>query len=430
MGKLLIAIAFLFMMGNQAISQNVMELELDDRIEDDKISKSLAILPVYKYEDVNIEPYTMFGVSEKPEQEDIVLKKLPDMEGCVDTGYTYIFFSGANTELNQGYLITLIGNYRRSMRTVYFYIDRNNNLDLSDDGPPDSLTYKETEKLLRLQNLTNRAAEHFVKISRIEYGHNVAYKRMLTEHYKKHSGRKVFTNINYCYREQRYNTLAGTYRSGTDSFTIALKDMNNNGLFNESCIDKFYVGSANDQVQTDVMSLILPNTEDIFFEWNKKRYQLRSIKPDGSSVSFAQAEEAELSKKLRIGKKLPKFSFVNLQNERISIKEYKKKPTYIFFWDLENISDTDTAYLGKIHREFGDRISIITLNHGDEPKKVRMMHYYDEIQWPMAFSSTAIGRAFYVESLPAGCLTRKRLKLEKYPITPKQVYEQLSSGEK
>ena len=99
----------------------------------------------------------------------------------------------------------------------------------------------------------------------------------------------------------------------------------------------------------------------------------------------------------------------------------------MFFWDLETISAADTNYLGRLHREFGDRISIITLNHGDEPKKVRMMHYYDEIKWPMAFSSTAIGRAFFVESLPVGYLTRKRLKLDRYPLTPKEVYELLKS---
>lgn len=421
--------ALFILLGLSSWAQDQIKLNLDERIEDDKISKSLAILPVYKYEDVNIEPYTMFGVSEKPDQKDIVLRKLPDMSGCSDTGYTYIFFSGANSHLNQGYLITLVGNYRRSTRTVYFYIDRNNNLDLSDDGPPDSMTYMETDHLIRLQNLQNSEAEHFVKISRIEYGRNVAYKRMLTEHYKKHSGRKIFTNINYCYREQRYNTLAGQYRTEMDSFTIALKDMNNNGLFDESCIDKFYIGSVEDQVQTDIMSLILPDAGDMYFEWNKKRYQLRSIQPNGAEITFAQVVETELKKKLEVGKKLPKFSFVNLQNERIRIKEYKRKPTFIYFWDLETISSEDTSYLGKIHREYQDDISIITLNHGDEPKKVRMMHYYDEVQWPMAFSSTAIGRNFFVESLPVGYLTRKRLKLKRYPISPKEVYQLLQSGD-
>jgi len=403
-------------------AQTPISLDLAERVEDDKISKSLAILPVYKYIDNSIEPYTMFGVKDKPEQAKLTISQLPNMKGCRDTGYTYIFFSGANNDLNQGYLLALIGNYKRSTRDILLFIDRNNNLDLSDDGVPDTVHYQDKDLMLRLQNLSNPKAEHFIKISRIQYGQNVKYKQMLTEHYKLHSGTKVFTNINYCFREQRYNTLSGKYKTASDSFTIALKDMNNNGLFNESCADKFYVGSYSDKVQTDVMTYVLPQHDQIFFEWNKKRYQIKSIDPTGKNIEFVELPSAKLDKRLELGKKLPKFSFVNLDNQREQIKSYRKKTTFIYFWDIESISDEDTMYLGKIKRELESEVNIVTLNHGDEPKKVRMMRYYDEIQWPMAFSSLGLSRLFYVESLPRGFLTSKRLKLKSDAISPKEVY--------
>lgn len=409
-------------------SQDKFNVQLKERVADDKISKSLAILPVYKYVDNSIEPYTMFGVKNKPDQEDLTISHLPNMAGCRDTGYTYIFFSGANNDLNQGYLLAFIGNYRRSVKDVLFFIDRNNNLDLSDDGAPDTLSYKDKEHLIRLQNLTNPDAEHFVKISRIKYGQNVKYKQMLTEHYKLHSGSKVFTNINYCYREQRFNTLSGIYQNETDSFTIALKDMNNNGIFNESCVDKIYIGSIQEQIKTDVMTYVLPDKGDIYFEWNKKRYQVLSISPTGDMVEIIEEKGVELKKKLEIGKKIPPFTFVNLDNQKEYVKDYKKKATYIFFWDMESITDEDTTYLGKIDRELKEELNIITLNHGDEPRKVRMMRYYDEVSWNMAFSSLKLARIFFVESLTKGFLTSKRLRLQRAEISPRKVYESYRDG--
>lgn len=406
-------------------SQNTIRVRLDHRMEDDKISKSLAILPVYQFQTAEVEPFTLFGVNEEKleDRSPLVIRKMPDLSNMRDTGYTYIYFSGANTDINQGYCLTLIGNYRRSRKTIYFYIDRNNNLDFTDDGLPDSLTYMDEEVVVRLKNMHNDSAEHQLRLTRIKYGENMAYKKLLGDHFKKHSGTRIFTDINYCYREQRLNTIGGEYKTATDSFVLALKDMNNNGIFNESCMDKVYIGAVEDQVHTDEMALVLPDFEDVYFEWNQKRYQVINIDPTGQFIDIRQVQDPVLTKKLEVGKKIPGFTFVNLKNEKEDIRDYKKKPTYIFFWDEENISAQDTMYLGLITRELSDKLNVITLNHGDVPRNVRKYQYYNSIPWPMAFSSYQIGKLFYLESLNRGFLTSKRLKLANDRISPKQVYE-------
>ncbi|MCB0735309.1 MAG: hypothetical protein H6608_01155 [Flavobacteriales bacterium] len=418
---------FLLLLGINLQAQTI-RVPLDQRLEDDKISKSLAILPVYKYVSIHIEPFTLFGVETKDTQPDLVIRKMPDMQGMRDTGYTYLYFSGANTEINQGYCLTLIGNYRRSVRTIYFFIDRNNNLDFTDDGLPDSLTIQQLETEFALKNQVNPSAEHRVRITRIEYGQNIRYKNLLTDHFKKHSGKKQFTDINYCYREQRLNTLGGKYVQGSDSFVIAFKDLNNNGLFNESCVDKFYVGSADATVNTDEMAYVLPQTDDMYFEWNQKRYQLISIDPAGAYIDFKEVKDAVLTKKLEVGKKVPEFSFVNIKNEREEIRDYRKKPTYIFFWNQEKITRKDTMFIRMIFEEYGDEISVITLNHGDVPRDVRIIRYYDGVRWPMAFSSYTIGKLFYLEDLPRGVLLGKRCKLKDDNLSPEELYNQLKNS--
>jgi hypothetical protein len=407
--------------------QEPIRVALNERMEDDKIQRSLAILPVYVYQGPEIEPFTFFGVNpdKKEEQQPLVIQKMPVMENMRDTGYTYIYFSGANNDQYQGYCLTLIGNFKRSRKTVYFFIDRNNNLDFTDDGAPDSLTYMNESVVIALKNVHDTSAEHQLRLTRFKYGENIRYKRLLTEHFKKHSGGKKFSNINYCYREQRLNTVGGNHISATDSFTLALKDMNNDGIFNESCLDMVYIGALDEQIRTEQMSFILPDYDDIYFEWNKKRYQVKHIDPTGKFIDIQEVKNPVLTKTLRVGKPIPSFSFINLLNQKEEIKDYKKKETYIFFWDEESVTDEDTAHLNRLHREYADRLNIITLNHGDGHTSVRKYQYYNAVAWPMAFSSYQIGTLFYLEALPKGIYTRKRLKLVNDDMSPKAMYDYL-----
>ncbi len=82
-------------------------------------------------------------------------------------------------------------------------------------------------------------------------------------------------------------------------------------------------------------------------------------------------------------------------------------------------------YLSKIHREFSEDITIITLNHGDEPKRVRINYYYDKWTWPVGYSNNRITKKYFVEDIPHGFLIGKRRKLKQNGISPKEVYEYL-----
>ena len=411
-------------------SQETKTVSLNIRMTDDKIARSLAILPVYVYKTNEIEPFTLFGIdeNEKEKQDPLVIKQMPNMTGIRDTGYTYIYFSGANNQVNQGYCLTLIGNYRRSRQTVYFYVDRNNNLDFSDDGLPDSLGYKQDSLVIHLTNLSNNEAQHHVKLTRLSLnGSSYSYRKLLGEHFKKHSGAKEFSHINNCYREQRLNTIGGRFKTETDSFTLALKDMNNDGIFNTSCLDKLYIGGVGEEIHTEEMSFIQPPGIDMYFEWNKKRYKILSIDPAGSEISFVEEANPELTKVLKVGKKIPKFSYINMENQKVSNKKWKKKSTYVFFWNEEDITDKDTMYLRKLHEEFGENLNVVALNHGDNHRNVRKYQYYERIPWPIAFSSYQIGQLFYLEeSLTRGYLMGKRLKLKSDDISPEEVYNQLN----
>ena len=405
------------------------QINMDKKVKDDFFDKSQSILPIYKYTDVRIEPYSKFGLEVDKTKPWYTIKKLPNMEGVRDTGYTYIYFAGADNVGNQGYLLTLVGNYRRSRRTVYFYIDRNNDFDFTNDGLPDSITLRDNDFEIELVNSKIPEASYAIKLSRFKYGENVRYKNLLTEHYKTHSGSKIFTDINYCFREQRYNSVAGNFKSATDSFTIGIKDMNVNGVYNESCIDQLYVGPYNSQIVSDELFNMTRTIGNIAFEWGGKKYKLVSIETTGSYIELKEDINAGLSKKLEIGKKTPNFSYINVLNKKHSLKEYRKQEIFLFFWDKESLSSEDTAYLNKLNREFPD-LKILALNHGDKPKQVKIIYFYDRVQYPMGYSNSEIGAHYFLEDLSRGYYLGKRCKLKNDNMTPMQMYQLLVNKSK
>jgi hypothetical protein len=397
-------------------------------VKDDFFKKSQSILPVYQYENNIIEPYSKFGLETDPTQSWYSIQKFPEMKNCKDTGYTYIYFSGSDNDERQGYILALIGNYRRSRRTVYFYIDRNNDLDFSNDGLPDSLISAKNEIKIQLNNINAEDAKYSFQLTRFKYGENVRYKNLLTEHYKAHSGQKKFTNINYCYREQRFNSTISHFKQGKDSFSIGLKDVNVNGIYNDGCLDKLYVGPYKSRIISDKLFLVKPKITANTFEWGSKTYRIQSIESNGNYIDIVEDTKLSISKKLEVGRKTPNFTYLNVFNVEHSLKKFNKQQVYLFFWDKKSITQEDTLYLSKLHHEFGDFLKLITLNHGDQPKQVKISFYYDHIKWPVGYSNSDIAEKYYLENVPRGYYLDKHRRLINDQISPKDMYELMNNG--
>ena len=423
MRKLFVAISIFY--SSLMLAQQTFRVNLNSKVEDDKLKKTQAIIPVYKYTGMSIEPYSNFGAESSKNTKWIALKKLPDMIGCVDTAYSFIYFSGADNTENSGYLIAIIGNYTRmSRRTVHFFIDKNNNLDFSDDGLPYLMPFEKDSIIVNLQNSIVSGSEYEIKFSRIVFGKNLAYKDLLNEHYQKHSGKKIFTKINNCFREQRYNLCSANYRSLNDSFTLGIKDMNVNALYNDYGTDMIYIGPYKQSIISEDLIEYKKGKNKTSFEWNEKKFYISAIDPLGKWIDIQEAANKKTYKKLKICRKVPKISFVNEMSVKYSLKQFRRKHIYLYFFndDLPGLEE-DTFYLRKIHNEFGNKIQVIGMNYGDEPRSMRFFQQYYKIPWIIGMSNREINKKFYIENLPKGFWIGKHRRLKERNYTPKMMYE-------
>ena len=344
---------------------------------------------------------------------------------CRDTGYTYIYFAGADNDRSQSYILTIVGNYVRSRRDVLFWLDRNNDLDFTNDGPPDTLTYMEHDMVIKMANVEDSNAVYAIKLSRFKYNENVQYKRMLDEHYRTHSGNKTFTKVNYSYREQRYNSRMARFKSETDSFAIGLKDMDVNGMYADAGTDQFYIGSYHSDMQSDLLIELEEGVNS--FEWNGKRYDMVHIDPAGTYLELRIDSTARIKNQLKLGRSTPDFEYVNILNDKHMLSEFKHTEVYLYFWQIDLMSEEDVLYLNKLSKEFEGQLEVVALNHGDKPRNVRIEYYYAKYAFPVAYSTSDIGELYQLQDIPRGYYLGKRCKLKNDKISPKALYELLSS---
>ncbi|MBC7426623.1 MAG: redoxin domain-containing protein [Bacteroidia bacterium] len=410
-----------------AKAQQPVKLMLDKQANDDMTRKMQSLIALYKYPKQPFAPYSVFGTSAQGNSEFNV--KMPDLTGYKDTCFGFIFFGGADNEKLKGNVFTLVVQNKRDMKPAIIWTDKNFNLDLTDDGNPDTMKYDQPFLDITFYDKQNKSAYYTCRLSRLDLFKNAKYKMLVDDYYKGHSGNKIFAGSVYSFKEQRQNIRAADYKVGNDSFRIALKDVNCNGYYAEPGIDLILIGNYGQEELGDANFQI--DNKNTFFEKNAMRFDVKEIDATGKSLTVELNTGAKLTRQLNTGKKIPKFKFslIEDENKKIKIKKYKNKPTYIYFWNYEQTRFTeDTIALRSLQNEFGSKINILTLNYGETPKELLNFKQRASIPWAIGRSSKPINDLFYVETFPSGFFTKKRLKLTHANISPAELLTLLRNG--
>ena len=399
---------------------------LDQFVEDEKGKKLQSIIAVYKYKGQPFEDPINNGVDTK-EEFGRFNARLPDMTGVKDTCYAYIYFGAlADRKDLKGYVLAIIGNNTRTAGSpdTRIWIDRNYNLDLTDDGPPEVYDLKILEKEIVFFHPRVKNATYTISISRFPFSYNPKYIGMLDDYYRENSGSKTFAGAFYSFREHRLNTIGGDYKYGNDSFRIAIKDANCNGLFNDAGIDYILVGDYQTPVLPETAIPIEAKEGRTYFERNSKRFNITHIDPLGAYIQVQADEHAKLKHALMPGKKIKKFRFHTIDTTKttVSIRKYRKKPTYIYIWRFDQPGfKEDTTALRQIVQNYSNKIHILTLNYGETPKALRGFRKRQSINWTIGQSTQQINNKLFIEDYPTGILTKKRLRVKQVGISPSEL---------
>lgn len=424
MGKHISIIIVFFLQFLPSFSQHEKTISLNRYIEDEKGRKMQSIVAVYHYKGQPILEPINIGVDTKSEGKTFTFT-LPQMNGIKDTNYAFIYFGALNNRKTlPGYSLAVIGNNKRNHLPALIWIDKNHNLDLSDDGAPDTFFINTINKDIVLSNPNLSNATYTVNISRYSLQFNAKYIGMLDNYYKTNSPDKKYAGTLYSFREQRINCIAGDYWTEQDSFTIGIKDANCNGIYNEAEIDYIILGDYKTKELPDNVIPINKKNGSTYFERKGRKYLIENIHPLGNTLVIKRDDDAKIKNQLTVGKKIKRFKFqsANKEKKTYSIRYFKKKPSYIYVWRFEQDAfNKDTAILRIIQNKFSDKINLVTFNYGETPKELRTFIRRNQINWLIGQSSNKINTKLFIEQYPTGILTKKRLKVSRVSISPSEL---------
>lgn len=408
-------------------AQQAAHLRFDNLVAENSFDKQFNVIPIYRYSYPYIEEFTDAYTGEKLPQ---FAPILPNLRECTDTAYGYLFFSGCEKTKSKGYVLMVIGNAQSVMPPTLF-IDFNFNHDLTDDGPGVELPFNRDSIEFYLKNAENPEGYLKIRLSRFRLQNQFEYKKNLTEYFNYNAGSKRFISLNNSYRIQYWNILASDYKSEKDSFRLGLCDENLNGIYNEKSVDKVVIGNYGSptlsHLEIDGAQGIKSNSEKHEFVRNGIAYSLFPLQEANYNLYLEEKGVVESVSKLLEGKKAPRIEFdLLVRGNSLSLKAFRKKPLYLFFWNISSLNDTDKFYLKKLDQDFGKKINIVALNYGDEPIKIKDYISKDMYMWTNGLSNKRINMTYGITNLPDGFFIKKRLRIEKSGLNPKAAYTHLT----
>lgn len=430
-----ILITFLYF-GLSACAIGQTFIQSSGRARDQEYYKLQNIVPIFWLKSDTVEENVAFGVEDKFENASHKIVLPDQLLTTSRNGYGFLYNGSANNPFAKGYILFIITDNSRSIKPSLIFIDRNNDLDLSNDGPPDTLKYTHKEKYVFLDNPTYPKGKHIIKLSRFKYTTQYKYIQLTDSHYTKHNGTKDYMGTYYSFKEQRLNVLAANYKGKHDSFTLGFKDENCNGLFNEAGIDKIMIANYLTEGFSAPLFSIDQNGKALV-ETTGHVYQLSKLnKNNVASFYIEEVFDVPFSFQLNENEKVPKFKYLIADSgkaKKRKLCKHRKKMTYVYFTNsyAENFNN-DTSTLRLIHEKHSDKVNILFMNSGDIPRQAKKIAVLGNLPFYCGISTAEIDESWHIKTKPAGFFLKKKLKLHTAGMTPKELllYLETNHGRK
>lgn len=343
---------------------------------------------------------------------------------AIDTVHTKVFFDGYPGKLARTHLL-LIGN--RNSEEKVFYLDKNNNLDLSDDGPPIYTTKQDSFVDIFLNNKEYPEGKFGVRIL-FETQKDSARAEKLTQMFgvyrAREKGVKMLHASEWFNNKRLNNRIIKTTIEG-DSVKIVLHDWTCDGLFN-SPKDMYFIGGVSELFTPDKKTGSRVLGEDSIFNIPTNTvYQILEVARDGSSIKIQKSDRAVI-KLTASGDVAPNIVVKNFKGESFPITSVFEPGKYLVLdaWGSWCAGcKLGAPKLRKLYDEHKDKVQIIGLNYGDTPKMRATFFEKFPQPWLQFNLSEQFIEAYVINAYPTYILIDPSGKIVSLASSPEEIIE-------
>ena len=195
---------------------------------------------------------------------------LPQLNSSDTKAYARITFKGQSSGTASEKVLALFVNPKSSSPDIY--LDKNRNLDFTDDG---GLRRLSSGLVQKIPNAKKDGANHMIRWSTMKQ-QNIKQLKQRPAHWTNEYPYVTIVGI------ERLNHSTGQWQFGGQSYTFTLIDRNLNGIFGEPSIGFLAVTKADNRSLDDRTSHFLYQKPTLTL--GTAEFQVTDIKPDGTAI--------------------------------------------------------------------------------------------------------------------------------------------------
>ncbi|MCC6448547.1 MAG: TlpA family protein disulfide reductase [Chitinophagaceae bacterium] len=219
------------------------------------------------------------------------------------------------------------------------------------------------------------------------------------------------------------HTKVGDVTYKKEKYSIAVSDINHNGIYNEVGIDKVFIGNEKQRYfevydpEDNFNSCSIK--KELVYEVNGKKYAIFNISSNGEVIMFKNYIGES---KIHIHKleRIPSFTFLTSTGDSLSILEIKEKGKYLYLdiWaTFCNPCIKDLPLLDSIQEEYKNKITIVGLLDKSSLDQLNQIVQKYNIKNIQGLSSLEITKILLLSGYPHGILFSKEGKLIKIKMS-------------
>lgn len=403
--------------GQEKPASNSFRVELNDYAKDERFNKFQITLALFMCKNDTI--LSMDFEDLRPELS-IPIKK---PTGYMQYAYGHIFFTGTTNPKNPGYVSVLVGNPFN--RNPHLYVDQNQNFDFTDEEKLVLPYFDEAPVEFELSNSSNPQGKIKISLLRNKLFGKADFKQYMDEYYAYTYPNRKFPGIEYTYREQRYLTRAGTFRSEKDSFRIALYDANSNGIYNDSDTDKVvfinYADTVFDATNPLNYTVLKSSKTGTYFEKNGLVYEVSVADPAGKFLEIKESDNQTGLGRIAIGKRVPNIQMYLADGKKIKMRKLRRQEVYFYFADKGSKNfDTDTLLLRQIAALDTNKLKVVCVLYLKKSYDLNIFLDHAKPNYLLVNGSKSISEKLGIRSLPQSLYLGKRRRVKQYGLKPNE----------
>lgn len=358
--------------------------------------------------------------------------------------YGFVFQQNAaflHTAFRNHTLILVENAHAIRYRPAQIWVDKNHNLDLNDDGPPQVFLPPYSD--LKLDDLSQGVC---LNLSFFETASLLSYQKLYQEAVELIKGNRHFVGCAGSFRMKRQAVWYNLSVVDGDSIYWAVKDVNMNGVYNDLGVDLLMMSETRGNFNTSNGNKY---EEGMKLDWLGRGFKVEKISQTITKsitnntaiiLNLLQLPPGSIknAKSLMIGETFPNFRYCQIigryqagklkENpvKENKISDLKGKYTLIVVWNADDPSfHRDSAALHDLSRNLPDLLQILMLNHGGGGKYVYRYNKRYETQFLQGFCSSEVADLLKLQTMPQYFFIDPQLKIISLNEKPESIKKRL-----